>query len=146
VNYVIGQLQHVFGNSQVVVMTHITEKLIRIHRTVVSSLNSEFQQLAVQFSFQMCVLSLSTYLSNNTVVKAEILKPQSQEPHIFAFCLPWNQRPHNFLNYETYSESKYRFDIKKNRVRFRIKFYCYQILHSSNYFSTYSPPLLRHLS
>jgi hypothetical protein len=26
VNYVIGQLQHVFGNSQVIVMTHITEK------------------------------------------------------------------------------------------------------------------------
>jgi len=29
----------------------------------------------------------------------------------------------------------------KNRVRFLIKCYCYQILHSSNYFSTYSPPL-----
>ena len=48
--------------------------------------------------------------------------------------------------YEAYSEGKYRFAVKKNRVRFRIKFYCYQILHSSNYFSTYSPPLLRHLS
>ena len=48
--------------------------------------------------------------------------------------------------YEAYSENKYRFAMKKNRVRFRIKFYCYQILHSSNYFSTYSPPLLRHLS
>jgi len=48
--------------------------------------------------------------------------------------------------HEAYSESKYRFAVKKNRVRFRIKFYCYQILHSSNYFSTYSPPLLRHLS
>ena len=35
---------------------------------------------------------------------------------------------------------------KNNRVRFRIKFYCYQIQHSSNYFSTYSPPLLRHFS
>ena len=47
--------------------------------------------------------------------------------------------------YEAYSESKYRFAVKKNRVRFHIKFYCYQILHSSNSFSTYSPPLLRHL-
>ena len=47
--------------------------------------------------------------------------------------------------YEAYSESKYRFTVKKNQVRFLIKFYCYQILHSSNYFSTYSPPLLRHL-
>ena len=46
--------------------------------------------------------------------------------------------------YEVYSESKYRFAVK-NKVRFRIKF-CYQILHSSNYFSTYSPPLLRYLS
>jgi len=54
----------------------------------------------------------------------------------------------DFLNsiYDAYSESKYRFAVKQNRVRFRIKFYCYQILHSSNYFSTYSPPLLRHLS
>ena len=34
----------------------------------------------------------------------------------------------------------------KNRVRFLIKFYCYQILHSSNYFSTYTPPLLKNLS
>jgi len=48
--------------------------------------------------------------------------------------------------YEAYSESKYRFAVKKIQVRFPIKFYCYQILHSSNYFSTYSPPLLRHLS
>jgi hypothetical protein len=48
--------------------------------------------------------------------------------------------------YEAYSESKYRFAVKTNRIKFRIKFYCYQILHSSNYFSTYSPPLLRHLS
>ena len=46
---------------------------------------------------------------------------------------------------EAYSESKYRF-VVKNRVCFRIKFYCYQILHSPNYFSTYSPPLLRHIS
>ena len=45
-----------------------------------------------------------------------------------------------------YSDSKYCFAVKNNRVWFRIKFYCYQILHSSNYFSTYSPPLLRHLS
>jgi len=44
-------------------------------------------------------------------------------------------------NYEAYSESKYRFAVKENRVRFSTKFYCYQILHSSNYFSTYSPPL-----
>ena len=48
--------------------------------------------------------------------------------------------------YEAYSDSKYRFAVKKNRVRFRIKSYCYQILQSSDYFSTYSPPLLRHLS
>ena len=48
--------------------------------------------------------------------------------------------------YEACSECKYRFVVKKNRVIFRIKFYCYQILHSSNHFSTYSPPLLRHLS
>jgi len=47
--------------------------------------------------------------------------------------------------YEGYSESRYRFAVK-NRVSFRIKFYCYQILHSSNDFPTYSPPLLRHLS
>jgi len=50
------------------------------------------------------------------------------------------------VGYEAYSESKYRFAVKKNRVRLHIKFYCYQILHYSNYFSTYSPPLLRHLS
>ena len=42
-------------------------------------------------------------------------------------------------------ESKYRFAVK-NRIRFRLNFYCYRILHSSNYFSTYSSPLLRHLS
>jgi len=48
--------------------------------------------------------------------------------------------------YEAYSESKYRFAVKKNRLRFRTKSYCYQSLHSSNYFSTYSPPLLRHFS
>jgi len=47
--------------------------------------------------------------------------------------------------YEGYSESKYRFAVKNNRVRFHIKFYCFQIQHSSNYFSTYLPPLLRHL-
>jgi len=47
--------------------------------------------------------------------------------------------------YEAYSESKYRFAVKEIRVSFHIKFYCYQILYSSNYFSTYSPPLLRHL-
>ena len=29
--------------------------------------------------------------------------------------------------------------LSKNRVRLHIKFYCYQILHSSNYFSIYSP-------
>jgi len=50
------------------------------------------------------------------------------------------------FEYEAYSESKYCFAVKKNRVSFRIKFYCYRILHSSNYFSTYSPLLLRHLS
>ena len=44
--------------------------------------------------------------------------------------------------YEAYSDSKYRFAVKKNRVSFLIKFYCDQIIHSSNYFSTYSPPLL----
>jgi len=38
------------------------------------------------------------------------------------------------------------FRCKKIRVRFRIQYYCYQALHSSNYFPTYSPPLLRHLS
>ena len=48
--------------------------------------------------------------------------------------------------YDAYSESKYCLVVKRNWVRFRTKFYCYQILHSSNYFSTYSPPLLRHLS
>jgi len=54
---------------------------------------------------------------------------------------------HTYIHtYEAYSESEYCFAVKKNQVRFRIKFYCYQILHSSNYFSTYSPPLLRHLS
>ena len=37
------------------------------------------------------------------------------------------------ITYEAYSDSKYRFAVK-NRVRFLIKFYCYQILHSSNYF------------
>jgi len=42
-------------------------------------------------------------------------------------------------NYEAYSESKYCFTV-------RIKFYCYQILHSSNYFSIYSPPLLKNVS
>ena len=47
--------------------------------------------------------------------------------------------------YEAYSESKYCFAVK-NGLRFRIKCYCYQILHSSNYFSTYSPSLLRYLS
>ena len=47
-----------------------------------------------------------------------------------------------FCFYKAYSASKYRFAVKKNRVRFRVKFY-YQILHSSNYFSIYSPPLLR---
>jgi len=36
--------------------------------------------------------------------------------------------------YEAYSESKYRFAVRQNWVRFRIKFYYYQILHSSNYF------------
>jgi len=51
--------------------------------------------------FQICVLSLSTCLSINTstVVKSSVLKPQTQEPHVFAFCLPWNQRQHKFLNY-----------------------------------------------
>ena len=49
------------------------------------------------------------------------------------------------VRYEAYSESKYHFAVKK-KSRFHIKFNCYQILHSSNYFSTYSPPLLRHLS
>jgi hypothetical protein len=44
--------------------------------------------------------------------------------------------------YEAYSESKYRFTEKKIRVRFRTKFYCYQILHSSKYLQTYSLPLL----
>ena len=34
------------------------------------------------------------------------------------------------LSYEAYSDSKYRFAVKKNRVRFRIKFYCYQILQT----------------
>ena len=38
------------------------------------------------------------------------------------------------LSYEAYPESKYNFTVKKNRIRFRIKFYFYQILHSSNYF------------
>jgi len=47
--------------------------------------------------------------------------------------------------YEAYSESAYRFAVKKS-IKFLIKFYCYQVLHSSNYFSTYSPSLLRHLS
>jgi len=47
--------------------------------------------------------------------------------------------------YEAYSESKYIFAIK-NRISFVIKFYCYQILHSLNCFSTYSLPLMRHLS
>jgi len=42
----------------------------------------------------------------------------------------------NGCTYEAYSESKYRFAVKKNRVRFRIKFYYHQILHSSNCFST----------
>ena len=47
--------------------------------------------------------------------------------------------------YEAYSESNYRFaEIKLSKVSYKI--YCYQILHSSNYFSTYSPPLLRQLS
>jgi len=50
------------------------------------------------------------------------------------------------IKYEAYSDSEYRFAVKIIRVKFRIKFYCYQILHSSNYISTYSPPLLRHLS
>ena len=49
-----------------------------------------------------------------------------------------------YTNYEAYSDSKYRFSVKiSNKVSY--KFYCYQILHSSNYFSTYPPPLLRHL-
>ena len=52
--------------------------------------------------------------------------------------------PHKKM-YDAYSENKYRFTVK-NRVRFRIKFNSCQILRSSNYFSTYSPPLLRHLS
>jgi len=52
----------------------------------------------------------------------------------------------DIVTYKAYSESKYRFAVKKNRIKFRIKLYCYQILHSSNYLSTYSPPLLRHLS
>jgi len=39
---------------------------------------------------------------------------------------------HICLLYEAYSESKYRFAVKN---RLRTKFYCYQILHSSNYFS-----------
>jgi len=51
------------------------------------------------------------------------------------------------LYQEAYSASKYRFTVKKkNWVRFHIKCYCYHILHSSDYFSTYLPPLLRHLS
>jgi len=51
--------------------------------------------------------------------------------------------------YEAYSESKYCFAVKINRVRIRrirIKFYCYQIQHTSNYFSTYTSPFLRQLS
>jgi hypothetical protein len=48
----------------------------------------------------------------------------------------------HLYSYEAFSESKYRLSVKKNCVRFGIKFYCYQILHSSDYFSTYLPPLL----
>jgi len=48
--------------------------------------------------------------------------------------------------YKAYLESKYRFPVKKDRIRFNIKFYCYQIIHSSDCFSTYLLPLLRHLS
>ena len=44
--------------------------------------------------------------------------------------------------YEAYSGSKYRFAVKKIRVRFHIKFYCHQILHSSNCF----PHFCRHYS
>ena len=67
--------------------------------------------------------------------------------HLFYFYLTIriaNNASIETIKYEAYSESKYRFAVK-NHVNFRIKFYCYQILHSSNYFSTYSPPLLRQL-
>ena len=63
-----------------------------------------------------------------------------------ALCF-WIVSPfrNNSEKYEAYSESQYRF-VVKTRVRFRTKFYCYQILHSSYYFCTYSPPLLTYLS
>ena len=63
--------------------------------------------------------------------------------HVYVSCA-FTSANHPF--YDAYSDSKYRFAVKENRVTFRINFYCYQILHSSNYFSTYSPPLLRYLS
>jgi len=46
-------------------------------------------------------------------------------------------QPFGLTKYEAYSDSKYRFAAKQNRVRFRIKCYCYQILHSPTNFSTY---------
>jgi len=47
--------------------------------------------------------------------------------------------------YEAYSENKYRFAVKKS-IKFSYKILLLLILHFSNYFSTYSPPLLKHLS
>jgi len=48
-------------------------------------------------------------------------------------------------NYEAYSESKYRFAVKKlSKVSYKILLLSDSTFFS--YFSTYFPPLLRHLS
>ena len=100
-----------------------TFHLYRVKILIISRLNQSYPVICLQFSICSDIKLRTTYMGNFK------LQPTSS-------C----------SKYKAYSESKYRFAVKKNLFSFHTKFYCYQILHSSNYFSTYSPPLLRHLS
>jgi hypothetical protein len=84
--------------------------------------------LAVSFS-------ISSWSGANSLRSMRLNSCNKKQSHSNAeeFNTCFKYLPH--YKYEAYSESKYRFAVKKkNRVRFRTKFYCYQIPHSSNYF------------
>ena len=125
-------LVHVNGHDRTITVI-LAKHFTRLTDDESSMIRNMLEQFQISYNFNcIYILYIVHWLDNKVFVTHTRCKREEYPPYLFPY-------------YEAYSESKYRFVVKKIRIRFRIKFYCDQILHSSNYFSTYSPQLLRHL-